>query len=362
MARPAARRYEVLYYPFIEVPDPGWLMSAVLLWDQIVTIAPDTIQPYVSPLSRALADESILVPHRVNSSRREVESVSEMIGEMLGNGYFEAFIGKGHWSVQPSRWSRVHSDKIASNLKFELERLGHATQADGKFLSVSGGLATAYILLLASVIAARKKCALATDQILAYRAMSSYRFSESIPNDDFGDGHRGDTRRNEKKTEEQFLDACLSELTLVWFRLAPDTDIQKVLRFRKKRRPELERMRSSIMEAGASIIDCSEPTYTSLRKAAKDYVNSEIKPALSDLQKVLRDERIDFVTDSLQLALYSEAPGLVGNYFGQPWALLAAPLCSIAVRAVKYLAKRKSTLKNSPWSYLQKARHTLGDS
>jgi len=354
---------EVLYYPFIEVSDPGWLLSAALFWDRVVTISPDVQQPYSEDLSRALAEEEILVPHRVNPRCRDVESVSEMIAEMMGNAYFESVIGEDNWCVRQSRRYRVHPDKIASNLRQELERLEQASPADGDYLNVSGGLAAAYILLLAAVIASRQRSALATDQTSAYRAMASYRFSEFLFNDDIGFRHRGGfQRRGEREPAEKFLDACLSELTLAWFRLAPDTDVKKVMRFRRKRRTELVRMRASILKAGSSLIGLSESTYTALRTAAKDYVNSEIRPAFSDLKKTLREERINFTSDSLQLALYSEAPGLIGNQLGHSWALVAAPLCAIAIRAVKYLASKRSMLHHSPLSYLQQAQRKFGAS
>lgn len=51
-----------LYYPTIEIMDEAWLKSAVLLWDHISIIVPESIHvPYRSPMIKLLESMGISI-------------------------------------------------------------------------------------------------------------------------------------------------------------------------------------------------------------------------------------------------------------------------------------------------------------
>jgi hypothetical protein len=51
----------VLYYPFMDIPDTGWLRNALLHWDNLYTLVPEGLDvPYRSRETRLLADEGIV--------------------------------------------------------------------------------------------------------------------------------------------------------------------------------------------------------------------------------------------------------------------------------------------------------------
>jgi hypothetical protein len=51
----------VLYYPFMDIPDTGWLRNALLHWDNLYTLVPPELDvPYRSRETRLLADEGIV--------------------------------------------------------------------------------------------------------------------------------------------------------------------------------------------------------------------------------------------------------------------------------------------------------------
>ena len=51
----------VLYYPFMDVPDTGWLRSALLQWDAIYTLVPEGVDvPCSSPETAELAAEGVV--------------------------------------------------------------------------------------------------------------------------------------------------------------------------------------------------------------------------------------------------------------------------------------------------------------
>ena len=96
------KKHRALYYPFIEVRDPTWLLGATLFWDEISTITPNVAHPYTSRVSHELYEEGVLKPYRSNPQRREIVSISEKISEFITNPHFKSLIGLDHWSVQLS--------------------------------------------------------------------------------------------------------------------------------------------------------------------------------------------------------------------------------------------------------------------
>src|SRR5688500_18250243 len=99
MARTRDRTHSALYYPLIEVEDPGWLLSAALFWETLSTITPDTDDPYHCRASRVFADEGVLIPHRVTPKASEVKRVATRIAPILSNPTF-SLIDQDHWSMQ----------------------------------------------------------------------------------------------------------------------------------------------------------------------------------------------------------------------------------------------------------------------
>lgn len=50
---------KALYYPTIDIPEEGWLKSAILYWDEIQTIVPSSFQnPYSNRTTQSLADHA----------------------------------------------------------------------------------------------------------------------------------------------------------------------------------------------------------------------------------------------------------------------------------------------------------------
>ena len=351
-----SKLHRVLYYPSIEIGDVGWLNSMALFWDQISTITPNVEQPYGTDTSKEFMDAGILVPYKANPKRREIVEISEEISGLLGNPYFEALFTEDHWLIHQSRRYRVHPEKIESNLRHRLEESGFARTNREGWVEMNAGLAAAYMLLLSIKISGSQGFSLITDQVEVFRASGVARLQEFHPSEEhllrFG-GHR-DTRAME------FIDACINELSLSWFRIDPDVPPKNIIRYREKRKDELQRMRDAILRANSRVFTDSDASLDDLRNQAKDYVHSSIQPAYDDLCNSLKDERINYLPDVLTAALYSEGVGALAATLGQSWPLIAAPICGIAVRSVKYLNTRQAALRNSPWSYLYHAEKKFG--
>lgn len=343
-----------LYYPFIEVSDLAWLYSAALFWDEISTITPDVPEPYEHRASRTLADAGLLLPYRSTPNRREIVNISERIAGLIGNATFASVLGEDSWLVHQSRRYRVHPDKIESNLRHALERRGMAVYRGDGFLDMEGGLAAAYILLLAVEVAGSRGCSLVTDLPLAFQATDAARYQDTTA---FVGAPWEDRRR---RIGAEYVDACITEMMLTWFSVDPDTDPKNIVKFKRRRKTELQRFRDAMFRVNSNLLTESDLTYDDLRRRAREYVHKEVRPAYDDLKKTLREQRVKFTGGVLEAAGYYEIPGAAVAIAGQPWALIAAPFCAIAIRGVKYFLQRQSTLQNSPWSYLYRVEKKFG--
>ena len=59
---------KALYYPSIDIPNSDWLKTAVLFWDSISTMVPESVShPYMSNDTEYLADVGFLQPIIINS-------------------------------------------------------------------------------------------------------------------------------------------------------------------------------------------------------------------------------------------------------------------------------------------------------
>lgn len=77
---------EALYYPWIDIRDEGWLKSAILYWDSVRTIVPESIDdPYSLESARALRDAGFLVPLRVHSEMEEIEQLTDDVLNYLAS-------------------------------------------------------------------------------------------------------------------------------------------------------------------------------------------------------------------------------------------------------------------------------------
>ena len=347
-----------LYYPFIEIPDDGMLNSMALFWDEIATITPDTDQPYQRSTSQEYMDAGVIVPYRANPDRREIRDIAEDIADLMGNPHIDSLIGEEHWSLRQSRDYPVHPDKLASNLQYELEKSGFGQTNEEGFVEMRDGLAALYMLLLSMKVSGAQKSSMVTDQLGAYKASNVTRIRESFtPLDDFPFHHRH--HRHERLSRE-FVDACIHEMSLSWFRIAPEASPKSILKYRKKYGDELTRMKSAILKANSNIFTDEAITLGDLRVQASNYVHDEIQPAYDDLCRTLTESGIKFLPDLLEAALYSEGVGVLATTVGQSWALVAAPACGMAIRSVKHLADQRSILQNSPWSYLYHLEKKVG--
>jgi hypothetical protein len=79
---------KALYYPHIQIQDENWLKLALLYWDGLRRIVPDSVVPNDSNAVRALVDEGIL---ENTSPERYLEEAEK---QFLKSEVFERVLGR----------------------------------------------------------------------------------------------------------------------------------------------------------------------------------------------------------------------------------------------------------------------------
>lgn len=92
-----------LYYPTIDIQNTDWLKTAILFWDSISTIVPESLRnPYKVRDTQYLSDIGFLRPLYVNSDDKSVIGIEKDILDLLHSPEFAEVI----YSPQATRFWR----------------------------------------------------------------------------------------------------------------------------------------------------------------------------------------------------------------------------------------------------------------
>ncbi len=266
---------ETLYYPFKEIRDKSWLLSAMLFWDGIYTITRDVSDPYDDEVCQELARHKFLKPYRLNPDSPPVVGISETILDILTAPYSRQLLGEDNWLARQAPY--VHSDKIAQNLKYALRELFDSEPDSRGLYVMPGGVAALYMLVLSGHVASELSVSRTTDHPLLFRAVEEI-LSTNV------NGIGPYRMRRPVDHQEQFFDGCVTELIFSWFRLDPETSPSKVLGFRTQYEAELHRFRKAVLTRVPSLLDmASTAPREELQRSARELMRDTVRPALTEL-------------------------------------------------------------------------------
>ena len=355
---------DALYYPFIEIPDEGWLKTSVLYWDTISTIVPESIKPYQSKTSKILCKEGILKATYVNPNLQDLEIVAENVIGYLNSQEGQSFLlnieksKNSRINVQKFtseyRWDFMHNRKFQNGLLHELRRYGLTGKIEGDWIRVPSPFAHYYMTILATQLSSAKGRALLTDTIhaenLATKAVLNVphipsRFSRRLP--------------------AKVSEGILADLILKTISIKNETPIDKIIKFRNNNSVELSRFREAIRSIVKSLD--GEIEAEALSSHINTLYKDSVLPAIEELKAKLRDTRISCGFNNLKLStLVSASPtalgvALTGTPLG-PYALAAGIGLSVVLSIANYGIQKKEIQRNSPFSYLISAEKAFGRS
>jgi len=357
---------KALYYPRIEVPDEGWLKTAVLYWDEVKTIVPASMpEPYSGTAARELFDARVLSPLYVRPDMACVERLAEKVFEYLGSGEADGVLVEGGLHptdlIHPEKlpelreFVHMHPEKLPHAIEAKLDRLMHGRE--GEWVRVDQPFARFYMTLLATELASSQGIALLTDLPASDRLSVTVRLDGKlgIPNLRLGDPYwfrYGRDWHHERRMPGALAPALLADLTLQRIAVNPNTPVETILRFREEHRGELGRFRTKMADLTKSI-DGELP-----QQRVSDIYSNEVGPAIDDLKDSLSSSKIKWAMESfLKTTMLSVPTGgaMVACGLSTPYALLARAGISLTVSAVLYNFEKQQEMRRNPFSYLLSA-------
>lgn len=359
---------QALYYPWIDVRDEAWLKTAILYWDSVRTIVPESIDdPYSTDTGRALQDAAFLVPLRVQSGMGEIEELARDVVTYLGTGEgAELLIASPggrrrdiHVEKLPHELRRladIHPDKLPFEIRHLLAGLTTPSGPGPGWLRVDEKFANFYMTLLATRLAERVGARLLTSFAAADRLAVAARLDAQLAwgmhrqwrhwreYEAFGPRHR---------MPRHLAPGMLASLAIERIGIAPDTPIDRLIKFRETHQDELAQFRTKVEQLASSVE--ADLSAEALRERVATLYAGEVAPAFANLKAALKGRRIRWLSDGLlKVAFFSAAPTtmLVVAGLPVPMALLAGAGISLVATGTMYNVEKQESLRANPFAYL----------
>jgi len=354
-----------LYYPTIDIQNTDWLKTAVLFWDSISTIVPESIRnPYREYDTQYLADSGLLHPLIVNSKDKSVVGIEDDILElMFSTEFYQAICtpqNTGYGRISESKMSyrvkenlrrvfegRLHPEKMAWEIKNQLQKSAQGFDDDG-FYYLDNEFAFVYMVALANKLCEDRKLGMVTDKIPCFDIGNTIRFGNQttiMPVDRF---------RNRRPREHQFEQGLLLNYIITGLSISPDASLPDIVAFKEKHSTELVRFRAELAKLTQGF--SSDKPLEVLQIEISDLYKNDFIPAFDDLKAALKGSRIKWFADNfLKVSIMSAGATAVPKaLFGMPveQAIFAVAGVSVISSAISYNVDKKKALRESPYSYL----------
>ena len=357
---------KALYYPRIQVPNDGWLKTAMLYLEGVQTIVPASMPEPYTGTSRVLFDAGVLSPLHVHPHMDSVERLAVKVFDYFGSTEADGVLIEGGLRqsdlIHPEKLPElrelveIHPEKFPYALQHQLERLFHGRE--GNWVRVDRPFARFYMTVLATQLAEDHGIALLTDLPASERLAVNVRLDSKLgmPNIRFGDP---DWRRygrhwfHEHRVPATLAPSLLADLSLQKIAISPDTSVDDLLRFREDHKDQLGRFRTKMAELTESID--GELTIEALQQRVADIYANEVKPTISEMKDCLSASKIKWALESfLKTSMLSvPATGALPAFgLSVPHALLAGAGISLTVSAVLYNLQKREDMRKNPYSYL----------
>lgn len=152
----------------------------------------------------------------------------------------------------------------------------------------------------------------------------------------------------------------LAHLSIQRVGVAPDTPIDRMLKFREGHKDELSQFRTKIEQLTSAVAD--DLPAEALRQRLSDLHVNEVAPAIANLKKSLEGRRIRWLSDGLlKIAFLSAGSStmLVAAGLTVPTALLAGAGLSLIVSGAMYNVDKRESLRTNPYAYLLSVEREL---
>lgn len=354
---------KALYYPTIDIRDSTWLKTAILFWDSIYTIVPESISdPYRYNDTSYLASIDYLKPFRVSSDSESVIGIEEDIMNLLDSPRFKESL---YTNPKDTSMSGVWASKMSYQLRYELEKYQkhnfgilrpgnkHSVKSDlkkrkealsdDKLYHLYEPFAYIYMMALAQKISENNSLAMITDNYFSFETKNNIQLSNYVP---ILQGH--------DKTDVEFEQGLLLDFIVGGLSISPDTDLETILSFKDHHRDELAQFKSELKKLTHGLNNGQ--TFDALHEDISNvYVNS-FKPAFYNFKAALKDSRIKWLSETILKVsvITASATGIPMALLGMPvnQAIYAGAGLSVFASVVSYNTQKRQAIRDNPYSYL----------
>ena len=349
-----------LYYPTIDIKDVAWLKSAVLLWDKISTIVPDSErEPYKNECSRAFASAGVIVPHKVNPYKVNFQGLDKEVRLFLASPEGKrSFLPRDRKRIKRQNakdllrefsnseylWNdyggfKISAEKFGSNLN---DVISEFVDDDG-YLIASRAFMNFYMTSQANRICqAGSSKALLTD--LTYTNDLTCAMMKYSPNQRMG--------------EEMMEQGLMYKYIINGLSIDPNTPFDKILKFREKYKDERDLFKCEI----SSLIQNNNfeglPASEIVNQIGRIY-RMKVLPSEKQLKKALNGMKIDCweaVGSNVVLTGVAALNPTGAGAISFSWKVIWDLGLSIWQNVISYRKDRRQVLTDSPYSYLFKAK------
>lgn len=144
---------DLLYFPYINVPNNSWTIRSILYWDNVGAIVPQIYKERPSKLERDMLKfvqqnliQQIFPDEYIYQLRNFTISFLKLITQPKFN------LTKSQKDFKEGHYSRIHFQKADYRLFSELEQLGVAKRKNWEWFNIESRVARLYMMYLATVI------------------------------------------------------------------------------------------------------------------------------------------------------------------------------------------------------------------
>ena len=362
-----------LYYPTIDIHNERWLKSAVLFWDRIETIVPESEDhPYRRRSTRILQEEGFLFPRIVNPFSDEVRGIEEDVIQFMdtpeGKKSFIKPWGVSAVSMANRRYLTeeeraynddrrrayltdkmsgiyrdfyIHVEKLPMMLR---ERLAGHVNEDG-YVWASRGFMSFYMTLLANRICQNNRLALLTDRVNQNNLSNKILIEGLAP---------AGLRAREQKMKR----GVMYQIIMDDIKIPPNTRMETIVQYKKDRRHELALFRAEMDRLTAFEIEGMNAK--DIEHEIWSIYTKQVKPAMDGIKATLKDSGINWWSGLGACVFTGLLPAVLG--FGADLktniAIGTSQCLGLALTTVPYVRKRME-VSGSPYSYFVKLDRQL---
>ena len=343
-----------LYYPTIDITNENWLKTAVLFWDEINTIVPESIDnPYKEISTQYLFDEGILKPLRVRS---DMDTIEELTTDVLK--YLNTNEGLQLLTPQNQGNARIHMDKIPREIRegrihpqklpYEIRRQLERGFDNNEWVQVNLPFAIFYMTLLANKLCNDNSISPLTDNVFSSNLTDKARLDNQIL---YNYDYEYRRHRHNHINVEQGL---LTNLIIESISINPNTALEDVVLFKRKYSDELGLFRTNIAKLTQQV--STDKSIEAIKQQVQDIYINEFLSSFNNFKKALSGSGIKWVSDNfMKVAFFSTGTSAIlpmALGLSTPIALMTGAGVSLVSSAISYNIDKQRQLRENPYSYL----------